>query len=275
MCDCSRCIFAYGENLGLGRCVCLTYVCADDAATDKHWQMADGFPTSWESAWAELAWRHPRAHRPVPEANGASSTAGVAGQDTTQGKQSTSIAPPQTDLPIAIVNGVSGRNNPRKDKARAMSNADLRALVAAMPAHLDQVKKGMLVFISVDLASAEGEFAIGLARAVADCDSGDCQFTWFIRKEWCNKERKHKWSKSPTFRLAADPTNAKKAYVTKEPLAKVLPVQVTLTTTSKHNLPRLHADCVRTIRELCVQRGLLCNHEPVTIEQSEATKNAS
>lgn len=82
--------------------------------------------------------------------------------------------------------------------------------------HLDRVSVGMLVFIVVDMDSAEGELAIGLARAMQSCEdiNGQWRFMWFVRKEWCTKERNcvtmRAWSKSPTFRVAADPCNPSK-----------------------------------------------------------------
>lgn len=155
-------------------------------------------------------------------------------------------------------NGVTGRNNLKKHKSQAKLRAERFKAVQQMPEHARSVKAGELVLISVDVESAEGEVAVGLARALQNCDEGECRFLWFVRKEWCRRPRRHEWSKSPTFRVAADPTNAKKRYVTKEPLAKVLPVEVVTTEQSQRDHPRLDANCVRMIKEYCTQRGLVC-----------------
>lgn len=209
--------------------------------------MNGGHPVSWDSTWDELAWRHPRPHRPTP------SHPQVVEVVNKPYVQIQDVAEQQ---PIALQNGLTSRNNPKQAKKRALVARDCKATAASLPRHANQVDIGQLVFVSVDLESAEGELAIGLARAMQSCESGECKLMWFVRKEWCKQPRRHEWSKSPTFRVAADPNNPSRPYMTKEHLRKVLPVRVSLTKTSKPNFPRLDASCVRMLRELCAQRGL-------------------
>lgn len=175
------------------------------------------------------------------------------------------------EIPLAVQNGVTGRNYPRKDKSKGTQEIKRRDAVRSLPEHLDAVTVGMLVFICVEKHSAEGELAIGLARAMQNCHTdGECRFMWFVRKEWCAKERRHKWSNSPTFRVAADPSTPGRPYVTKEKMCKVAPVKVVLTEKSKKDLPRLDAECTRTIKEFCRQRGLLCAQPQVASSASSS-----
>lgn len=226
-----------------------------DAKTDKQWTFKGGFPQSWESAWNKLAWRHTRAHRPERVSRPTGSSSGCAlGNDATSSAQA---QPTQQELPLEILNGVTGLNNPKKDKVRAKADLDRQKTVGDLPDRVESVTVGTLVFISVELSSAEGELAVGLARAMQSTDKNECRFMWFIRKEWCVQPRKHEWSKTPTFRVAADPDDPTKPYITKEPLSKVLPLKVILTKASKANFPRLDANCVRMIKELCLQRDLV------------------
>lgn len=213
---------------------------SDDAQTDKTWKMTGGLPISWDAAWGQLAWRHPRAHKP----HGAGRVHATESSRT----DPSSTREPGTfqesrEVPLAVDNGVTGRNNPKKDRVKGTQEVSRRNAVRELPEHLGSVTAGMLVIIVVDKESAEGELAIGLARAMQSCDGDkECRFLWFVRNEWCTKERKHLWSKSPTFRVAANPENPKKPYITKEPLAKVCPVEVTLTEKSKRDSPRLHLE---------------------------------
>lgn len=226
-----------------------------DAETDITWQMKGGFPQSWDCAWDNLAWRHHRPHRSLPRER-TTAQEGEPQEATSLGSGST---PSHThrEVPISLVNGVTGRNNTKKAKKRDKDELDRHTSVSNLPSHLDKVTTGLLVFICVEVSSAEGELAVGLARAMQTCDTGECKFMWFVRKEWCKNPRKHEWSKTPTFRVAADPDHPSKPYVTKEPLSKVLPLDVVLTQKSKQNYPRLDSECVRKLKELCVQRGLV------------------
>lgn len=222
--------------------------------------MIGGLPLSWASAWKELAWCHHRAHK--PKSTDVQITLSP-NKDNSAGAAPTQ-KPMQTmdRVPIALANGVTGRSNPLKEKKKAKDKVDRTAAVATMPEHIDGgVRTGQLVFISVDLQYAEGELAVGLARAMESCKEGEgeCKFMWFVRNEWCKKDRQHQWSKTPTFRVAADPNNPARPYVTKEPLHKVLPLEVVTTKKSiKKDLPRLDSGCVKMVRELCMQRGLVC-----------------
>lgn len=226
--------------------------------------MTGGLPLSWEGAWDVLAWRHARPHQRanlvVPVAAPIVANLRTPGQDNSKASE---------EIPLAVENGVTGRSNLKKDKIRGMSDVHRKKTVRTLPPHLDHVSVGMLVFIVVDLDSAEGELAIGLARAMQSCDGdAECRFMWFVRKEWCTKERKHSWSKSPTFRVAADPSDPSKPYVTKEHLRKVAPVEVVLTQKSKADYPRLDSECVRVLKEFCTQRGLWCPGPPVTTDHA-------
>lgn len=235
---------------------------AGDAQTNKQWTMYHGSPISWETAWRLLAWHHASTQQAQPRAqdgNAAMSkqAVGVPPQNVSDNNGNPAPSRKQREVPLAIENGVTGRNHARNAKKKARSAVERQQLVSNLPVHIESVTVGALVFISVDLRFAEGELAVGLARAMQSCDEGEARFMWFVRKEWCAKERKHEWSKTPTFQVAADPSNPSKPYVTKEPLRKVLPVKVILTKQCKKDYPRLDVECVRTIREFCVQNGLL------------------
>lgn len=222
--------------------------------------MATGSPIDWTSAWSELAWQHDRPHRPRPSPD--ASRHGVPSPEPPQ-----AMPNPNKQPPIAVMNGVTGRSNPRCKLAQGRATLEREKAVAEMPMHATYIDVGQLVFISVDLASAEGELAVGLARAMQTSKDGDKdgRFMWFIRKEYCSKERKHTWSKTPTFRVAADPDHPSKPYVTRELLSKVLPLEVKITKNSKKDLPRLDASCVRLLRELCLQRGLFVEEAPRSV----------
>lgn len=168
-------------------------------------------------------------------------------------------------------NGVTGLNNLKKHKTQAQKEATRRQEVHELPAHAESVAIDSLVLISVNKESSEGEMAVGLARAMESCESGDCQFKWYVRKEWCRKPRRHAWSKSPTFRLAAHPTNQSKCYITREAIEKVLPLQVVVTANCKRDHPRLEAGCVRNLREFCMQRDLMCSERSVQDDESTSS----
>lgn len=219
--------------------------------------MKGGTPKSWAVAWNDLAWRHKRQHQPAAAEGAASSVAANSDAHVTE-------PPLRQEVPLAMENGVTGRNYLRKHKEKAVADVARQNAVRDMPVHIDAVTVGMLVFISVDKASAEGELAVGLARALQDCNEGECKFIWFVRKEWCKMPRRHEWSKSPVFRIAADPSNPGKGYTTKEPLERVLPVEVVLTSQCKRDSPRLDVKCVRMLREFCVRRDLVCAHVHAT-----------
>lgn len=223
----------------------------DDAVTSMEWTMNGGHPVSWDCAWAELAWCHPRRHRPL------SATPSSPVVEITVNRPNAQLQCTNEQQPIALENGLTSRNNPKKAKKQALRAHECKTKAAALPSHANGIEIGQLVFVSVDLDSAEGELAIGLARVVQICDGDECKLMWFVRKEWCRQPRQHEWSKSPTFRVAADPNNAARSYMSRENVSKVLPIQVSLTKTSKTNFPRLDASCVRLLRELCSQRGLL------------------
>lgn len=216
--------------------------------------MHGGHPRSWVEAWGDLAWRHQRPHRPASVV--AAPAAAARQPSAAEGAASRPI--PQAEKSIHLENGVTGLNNLKKHKERARKDATRRKDVHVLPAHAQSIVVDSLVLISVDKESAEGEMAVGLARAMESCEGGECQFKWYVRKEWCTQPRKHMWSKSPTFRLAADPNSRSRCYVTREPLEKVLPLEVVVTANSKRDNPRLEAECVRMLRELCLQRDLIC-----------------
>lgn len=213
--------------------------------------MEHGLPISWSTAWAELAWRFKRAHQPQD-----------LGEEQREcgGEPLSSKAPHQVRIPLELENGVTSRNNKKVDRDRASKDVRRQVMVAALnEGSVSTVTKGSLVFVDVSgMEVGEGEMAIGLARAMQDCSSGQFKLKWYVRKEWV-AEKKHKWSSSPSFQLAGDPSNPKRAYVTMEPLNKVLPIQVKLTSKNVRAgsvNPRLTAQCVLLAREYCQQHGL-------------------
>lgn len=136
----------------------------------------------------------------------------------------------RSTVPLALENGVTSRDNHRVDRARAKVQVSRQQLVAALlESSVKKVTKDSFVFVDVSsMEVVEGEMAIGLARAMQDCSSGSFKLKWYVRKEWI-RDKKHQWSSSPTFKVAGDPIEPKRAYVTTEPLDKVLPLKVNLT----------------------------------------------
>lgn len=238
-----------------------------DAKTEIQWTMRTGHPVQWNEAWAKLAWMHPRAHAPRRESSTPPSAAAPL-----ETFDCHTTPPSSTTLPLALDNGVTGRNNPRKDREHAAKGISREKAVAALPEHASQVTTGQLVFISVEIESAEGELAIGLARAMHNYEVGEGEFMWYVRKEWIKKPHRFEWSKNPTFEVAADPDDPSKPYVTKEQLCKVLPIAVALTEGCKKNCPRIDAACVRMLRTLCAQRGLL-QMQPKPQQEDGASRN--
>lgn len=175
---------------------------------------------------------------------------------------------------MAIENGVTGRNYSKKQKKDAVTDMARSQAVEELPHHVESVVAGMLVLVSVAKRSAEGELAVGLARVLQSCDRGMCKVLWFVRKDWCKKPRKFEWGKAPTFRVAADPTNATKRYITKEPLEKILPIKIETTENCKKDHPRLGVHCVRMIKEFCMQRDLICPKPAEVDDTSDSSFDA-
>lgn len=229
--------------------------------------MSTGFPVAWNTVWSVLAWRHERPHRPTMNSQAALAL------EANQENASQEEPKERCEEPLAIQNGATGLNNRRLDKKHAVADTRRRCNIEELPSHRENVSKGEFVFISVpDLTLPEGELQVGLAVALEDCahDEQSCKFKWFIRCEWACKTPQHEWSKTPIFKVAGDPTNPKKAYISEEPLNRVLPVNVRLTQNCKGERPRLTAECVRVIRELCQQRGLI-NTSPTNAKALDNT----
>lgn len=223
-----------------------------DAQTDASWTM-NGLPISWSASWAELAWRFKRPHRPPSERQTEQSSSG----EGRAAAPAAALSRCRAQLPLELENGVTTRHNKRLDRSHAEADVKRQKAAASLNMHVEHVKKNSLVFVDVSsMESAEGEMAIGLARALEDCNSGNLKLKWYVRKEW-STDKKHKWSTSPTFMVAGDPDQPRSAYVTQEPISNVLPLEVALTSKSTDTKPRLTAECVRMAREVCKQRGLI------------------
>lgn len=253
-----------------------THTCTADASTSNTWAMQHGTPISWRKTWEELAWRFSRQYQPATT----DATADAPAHATIAGTAVLAATPnggtphqphatiARTVLPLNIENGVTGRNNLRKDKARATINVRRAKEVACMEQHLKKVCANDLVLVDVsDMKVVEGEMAIGLARALEDSDRNFCKLKWYIRKEW-SRAQQHAWSANPMFEVAGDPTDPTRPYMSTEPLEKVLPIVIQLTGKSTNSEPRLTAECVRMAREVCAQRGL-CRDPPTSTAQQQ------
>lgn len=256
-----------------------------DAVTEETWTMAHGFPVSWASAWAKLAWQHSRPNKPKGNTRREGGGAAEMSNDAAQPAASSSATGAQKSTgpkPLEIVNGVTARNNKRSSKERAKLAVAREDQVASMSEHIVEVKKDQLVFVDVSsMETVEGEMAIGLARAKKDCNSGECELMWYVRSEWVSNQ-KHVWGKTPTFEVAGDPDDSSRAYMTTEPFNKILPLKIVLTGkqpkgsgSRKGKLLRITYETVCLAREVCKQRNLMRRDPTVVVSRNMRKRRAN
>ena len=247
--------------------------------------MSHGSPFDWSAAWGELAWRHARPHQPTVvrdnetcvvategggEAGGETGVEG--GGETAAGGGALLIAARSTariEVPIALVNQVTGANNPKLERKHAQHDSNVVAQVEQLPqSGCSNVEKHTLRFAVTP--QPEGEWQVGLVR-IEEVLSGDSEgkfeIAWFERSgKWT-----FAWADNATFRPFMPKGRVEKQIVE---LQALLPVPVILTDGSKvewetkrrkpsiaGSTVKLYKGCVKLLRTFIDMKRTDLTHE--------------
>tara|TARA_B110001452_G_scaffold101705_1_gene84383 strand:+ start:387 stop:3554 length:3168 start_codon:yes stop_codon:yes gene_type:complete len=209
-------------------------------AAGSTFSMDHGSPVSWTAAWAKVAWRFPRPHKPPP-ANApapssalvvassagapAASSALVVASSAAGGEAGPSNAAASLySQPAALVNSVTGGNNSRL--ARAHGQRDVAVVTAATALRASGVESVSLHQLCFAVTpEPEGEFSVGVVR-IEKVLHATVEIAWFYRVGW---EEKHAWPDNPTFKPYMKGTGQRKVEKQEVGLESLLAVPVTLT----------------------------------------------
>ena len=97
-----------------------------------------------------------------------------------------------TDQQLALLNGMTGKDAPKKTRKQAVTAQTNTNNAAALPKCLDSVTEGGLYFVSLEPSINEGDLRVGLARAVESKAIAEGQahedvkvlVKWYARNEW-------------------------------------------------------------------------------------------
>eukprot|EP00965_Chrysotila_dentata_P255040 6212079-Pleurochrysis_carterae.AAC.1 len=206
------------------------------------WSMEHGTPISWADAWRKLAWRYPRPHQPqqggaqfAPAAAQEAATTAADNSETRHESGAAAARPVRARaVDAAIYNGVTGLNNPKRVKKKAVQAQQRDTCIDSSGVSRESVNVGELVFVGVP-DCFEGELAVGLGRVVAPASSeGEVMVEWLQRVGVsCDPlHRGYAWTGSPRFVALLD-ANTRRVQQNLQPLTDVLPCPVRLTTKSE------------------------------------------
>eukprot|EP00965_Chrysotila_dentata_P203929 6182032-Pleurochrysis_carterae.AAC.4 len=203
-----------------------------EAETTSTWSMEHGTPISWTAAWKKLSWRFKRPHTPQQHSGNASSVQEATA--TADLQQHGHAAVPRARVSDASVyKGVTGINNPKRSKRKAMRTQQRDERVDAVGLSRDSVSVGELVFVGVP-DCFEGELAVGFGRVVASLtEDNEVMVQWLQRVGVRSdpSQRGYAWTGSPTF-VALMEANSRRVQQNLQPLKDVLPCLAGLTTQS-------------------------------------------
>lgn len=262
----------------------------NERKTSESFQM-HGQPVAWASLWKVLAFRFSRPHL-----QSQNNDAHVSSEQGAQNYAHDSLAPHKhmrakrarnscrvADDTLAYHNGVTSLTNPRAAYDRAKKASMRHNTLSKLPSNINGVQKDQMYFVKT--TAREGEFQVGLALALEDCNeaASEASFKWFTRAEWIRK-RKHTWGDTPLFVVAADPHSAHVAYTSMERIVDVCPVPVLFTKqccvkNEEKRRPKLRKECVQMLRQWCLEndchienpdKGMSSSHESC----SEASRDS-
>ena len=240
----------------------------------QSWPVTHGSPFDWAACWKDLCWRRPRAHQPRPIAGAAAPLATITTSPPLDLALQPAPAPARmTDQQLALLNGMTGKDAPKKTRKQGVTAQTNTNNAAALPKCLDSVTEGGLYFVSLEPSINEGDLRVGLARAVESKAIAEGQahedvkvlVKWYARNEWLGSQHVWQWSDGPSFQVAKVP-GTRNVWKSPEPLSSFLPVRVQLTPAAleegREDSPKLLAVCTRFLRAVCVKRDLV--HPPDT-----------
>ena len=230
----------------------------------RTWPIAHGSPIDWKACWGKLAWRFPRTHH-APDTLA----------PTTQTAQA-DVTPTEPTLPprqltaneLLLANGITGAGESQAMYNAAINERNRTNVARTLGQHLESVIEGGLYFVKLQPGVSEGEFQVGLARAMESKSSSTeraakdvaVRVKWYARNEWLARDHRWLWSKTPSFKPARV-TGTNRIWYSPEPLTCFIPITVQLTPASlqpgKEESPRVLSECVSLLREVCTQRSLV------------------
>jgi hypothetical protein len=156
-------------------------------------KMEHGSPFDWDAAWAKLAWRFDRPHKPKPPAGPSTEARGSDGVGDSDDAGSTAAAT-ATDLRNpSIVNGITGGNASKLEKKHAKGDESVLAQARSLaPKGLAEVAVHQLCFAVTP--EPEGELSVGVVR-IEKVTPETVDFSWFQRSS--DSER---WPDTPIFK---------------------------------------------------------------------------
>eukprot|EP00965_Chrysotila_dentata_P117490 3882786-Pleurochrysis_carterae.AAC.1 len=260
-------------------------------ATEARSMNLTGMPISWSQLWSKLAGRFPRPHHNRVEASaGSALTTSGSGADSLARSermvaQNGEVAGTEPELPLELINNVTGINYSAGARQVARSQVRLRDSIAEMPLSAPTVEAGQLYFVAI--SEFEGEMRVGIGRKELEpgVEDGRAMVAWLQRSGWSNDpaRRGFKWSGTPKLVVARRGLRQRGAAMRNtEPLSQFPPLSVTLSGNSSYypDLPlsdsqqslRLTKQSVDALREFCRQKRPELLR---TAEEASATAAAS
>ena len=226
------------------------------------WPITNGSPINWAACWSKLAWRCARSYKPDTEPEQAPAITDATTAAATDPDRRL------TPAELLLANGITGLNASRADRNAAVKITQVVGTDQMLAPCLDSVVEGASYFVLLQPEVREGEFRVGLARAMETKSVGEgmahkdviVRVQWFARKEWLDARRKWAWSDTPYFERAKLPGTSRFWY-SPEPLSCFIPVPVQVSPASlrpgNEHKPRLLSVCVGMLREVCMHRNLM------------------